>query len=415
MEKRPIIFFEPFPTVPVYKIARLFKERGYRTISLRILESKGLSDEFYKDAFDRIVSLNIDFSKINKKNINEMLVYVRKNLNRFRKILSYIQKLKPYVIVARAEPSLPCALMKIALRKTPFVYFPYDIRSQAFKTIKEAKKRRGVNKWEIWAERFCFEHSGGIMHKGDPEELKYLNGSMLGNNIKLVQLQISFLPYCSGEFNVPINKNKLSKKDKETHMVFIGSIGSVNPSACNYLLEYFKEIIKQKIHIHIYTQPNTIPKEEVVSSFKNVWGEITKSKYLHIHEPLGPKEIIREISKYDYGLWPLDYKLKNPKITLEPKLATGNKLSSYLEAGIPFFNSPEHEFADKLMARYGLSLHFGDLNDSHNLKDRIKKADYKELEKKVIKMRNEFDMDKNFPRLERFIRAVVAKKKACVK
>src|SRR3989338_4855869 len=130
---------------------------------------------------------------------------------------------------------------------------------------------------------------------------------MLGNNIKLVQLQISFLPYCSGEFNVPINKNKLSKKDKETHMVFIGSIGSVNPSACNYLLEYFKEIIKQKIHIHIYTKPNTIP-----------------------------KEIIREISKYDYGLWPLDYKLKNPKITLEPKLATGNKLSSYLEAGIPF-------------------------------------------------------------------------------
>mgnify|MGYP001570412912 CR=1 FL=1 len=412
IHERPIIFLEPFPTVPVYKIARLFKERGYKTISLRILESKGLSDDFYKDAFDRIISFKIDFSKINKKSINEKLRYVRKNQYNFRKVLSHIKKLKPYVIIARAEPSLPCALMKIALRKTPFVYFPYDIRSQAFKTIKEAKKRRGVNKWEIWAERFCFEHSDGIMHKGDSEELKYLNGSMLGDNIKLARLQISFLPYCSKEFIVPINKNKLSKKDKETHLVFIGSIGSVNPSACNYLLEYFEGIIKQKIHIHLYTQPNTQSKEEMVSSFKNIWAEIIKSKYFHLHEPLGPKEIIKEISKYDYGLWPLDYKLKNPKITLEPKLATGNKLSSYLEAGIPFFNSPDHEFADKLMEKYGLSLHFGDLDDTLNLKDRIKKADYRELEKKVIKMRKEFDMDRNFPRLERFIKAVVAKKKA---
>ena len=63
------------------------------------------------------------------------------------------------------------------------------------------------------------------------------------------------------------------------------------------------------------------------------------------------------------------------------------------------------------MAKYGLSLHFGDLNDTSNLKKRIKKANYRELQKRVLKMRNEFDMDKNFPRLEEFIEEVVAKKK----
>ena len=94
------------------------------------------------------------------------------------------------------------------------IYFPYDIRANEYATKEIAKKVRGIPNFEIKAERFCFENADGIMHKGAPNELKYLNGRMLGDNLKICPLDISFLPYCSKEFIIPINKNKLSKKDK---------------------------------------------------------------------------------------------------------------------------------------------------------------------------------------------------------
>ena len=62
-----------------------------------------------------------------------------------------------------------------------------------------------------------FENSDGIIHKGSPDELnpEYVNDRVLGPNIKLPKFKLSFPPYCSMDFIVPINNKKLSKKDKE--------------------------------------------------------------------------------------------------------------------------------------------------------------------------------------------------------
>ena len=69
MEKRKqIVFFEPWPEVMTYKMAKLFREKDYSTHSIRILESKEL-DNFYKDAFDEIISFKLGFFKINLKNL----------------------------------------------------------------------------------------------------------------------------------------------------------------------------------------------------------------------------------------------------------------------------------------------------------------------------------------------------------
>jgi len=68
-EKKQIIFLEPWSEIMTYKIARLFKKNGYSTYAIRILESKGLSDNFFKDAFDEIISFNVNFYKINPQNL----------------------------------------------------------------------------------------------------------------------------------------------------------------------------------------------------------------------------------------------------------------------------------------------------------------------------------------------------------
>ena len=65
--KKQIVFLEPFPTVMVYKIARLFRKKGYKTILIILLESKGASKEFHKGAFDKIIFFDLSFFKINLK------------------------------------------------------------------------------------------------------------------------------------------------------------------------------------------------------------------------------------------------------------------------------------------------------------------------------------------------------------
>ena len=226
-KKKQIIFLEPFPEVMIYKIAKLFREKGYETISIRILEHKGLSNNFYKSAFDQIIDFNLGFFKINIKNAPKIILSLLKKIKNISNNFYRILKLKPLIIFARANPNLPCAITKILAGETPVIYFPYDIRSQCYPTKESMKRLRGLNFFEIASERFCLEYSDGIMHKGAPEELNFLENRAF-KNLKMSPLQINFLPYCSKEFIVSINKSKLFKKNGEIHLVHIGSSGAGN-------------------------------------------------------------------------------------------------------------------------------------------------------------------------------------------
>jgi len=225
---------------------------------------------------------------------------------------------------------------------------------------------------------------------------------MVGNNFKINPLQISFLPYCSKEFIVPINKNKLSKKDGEIHLVYIGSGGAISPESF-YELNYFKEIINQKMHFHVYIKSNVLQDKYIINLYKNSWKNLLNSKYFHLHNPLDPKKIIEEISRYDYG-----FGNPAPK-TKEGKVIMGNKIASYLEAGIPCISGIDDVFINKLMKKYNINLYIRE-NEIKNLKKKLRKLNYKELEKKVIKAREDFLMEKHFPRLERFVKKVIDRK-----
>jgi hypothetical protein len=306
--------------------------------------------------------------------------------------IKQILKLKPYVIISRAKPSWPSAIVKIIFKRIPLIYFPYDIRALDYE-----EENVGIPKFEINAERYCFENADGILHKGGPTELKYLNKSKLGKDLKLTPIQISFLPYCSEEFIIPISEDKLSKKDGEIHTVNIGALSDMSPEG--YTLRYCKEFVRQKIHIHLYSTSEIIQN----SSIK----ELLDRGYFHLHSLLGPKEIIKEISKYDFGLFILP---SIPKGHPEKKLELGNKISSHLEAGIPTISlSQDYEdiFVNRLIKKYKIGFCFG-LKDLKNLRKR--KINYKDLEKNVIKARQNFLMEKQFPRLEKFIQKVAEKK-----
>jgi|TARA_Y100000310_G_scaffold314954_1_gene364937 hypothetical protein len=413
--KKQIVFLEPFPTVMVYKIARLFKKKGYETTLIILLESKGASKEFHKGAFDKIIFLDLSFFKINLKNAHLILLSLIKQSKELFKSMISILKLRPYAIFTRGSPSWPCALTMKLFKKIPIIYFPYDIRCQYYKSVEHAIKFGGMSKFELNAERFCFENAKGIMHKGYNKELEFLNGRMLGDNIKLSPLTLSFLPYCLKEFNVPINKNKLSKKDKEIHIVHIDSMGNVGPIGAKYVYNTLNDLVNQQIHIHIYSRPNSISKEQLTkffkedSAFTRAYGDLLKSKYFHFHLPLEPDKIAAEISKYDYGLYPSGPKTELSKYDLELKFSTGNKIASYLEAGLPLIYEDDAIFTGELLDKYGVSIPYK-IQNLKTLKKRLKKLNYSQLIRNVKKAREDFDMDKNFQRLEKFIKEVVENK-----
>ena len=67
----------------------------------------------------------------------------------------------------------------------------------------------------------------------------------------------------------------------------MGSIGSDN-----FSVEYCKNLVKNRIHVHLYST------SEISSELIE---DALESGYLHLHSLLNPKEIIKEISQYDFG------------------------------------------------------------------------------------------------------------------
>jgi hypothetical protein len=128
-----------------------------------------------------------------------------------------------------------------------------------------------------------------------------------------------------------------------------------------------------------------------------------------LHPLLNPKEIISEISKYDFGL--LIYP-QVPKDCPEKGLGIGNKIASYLEAGIPVISLSydyTNTFVNEVIGKYKIGLCLG-LKDVKKIKKTM--IDYENLEKNIIKSRRDFLMEKHFLRLEKFVDEVVQRKKS---
>ena len=402
MRKKQIIFVEAFPTIMVYKIAKIFRKKGYETILIRLLEITKDDEDFKKDAYDKIIALNLNAFKFHLKNIPKIFFSLIKKIKDLTVSFIEISKLKPYVIIGRANPSWPIALIKILFKKIPLIYFPYDIRFYLYANSKMAMKKGDIPNFEIKAERYCFKNVDGIIHKGDPNELAPLERKMLSENSKICPNKINFQPYCFQEFIAPINKNKLSKKDGKIHLAFLGA------GISRMIFKTYEKLIAQKIHIHAYSRQLTL-EDNSKYAFLRGYPKLLNSKYFHFHEPLNPKDVIKDVSKYDFGLYPIIISPEDRGFLLNS--CTGNKFSSYLEAGLPMIYSPVYKVVDNILKKYDADISVDDMKGILLLKKRLKRLDYKKFEKKIIKLRKDYTMEKQFPRLEKFIKKVVEEKK----
>src|SRR3989338_9092687 len=195
-KKKQIVFFMSVaPYVMIYKIAKEFKKRGYETVLVTVSEKNNFDVNFYETAFDRIICSDFQFLKPNL----ETIPYILKRGPIFLNFLLQLKMLKPYLWFGIGRTNWPVMYChKYFLKKYPFIYFEYDLDSHFFSSKSEARNF-GRKDFEIDAEKYCFENCNGLMHKGASYELKCINGRVF-DKIKLPELKINFLPYCSDEF-----------------------------------------------------------------------------------------------------------------------------------------------------------------------------------------------------------------------
>ncbi len=119
-------------------------------------------------------------------------------------------------------------------------------------------------------------------------------------------------------------KKKLSKQSKgEIHLVFAGSL-PFGDNSFRDVLPTYNIMAKKPFHIHVY--PITF-NEQIR---KNIVDFCKKNEYLHYHEPVPQKELISELTQYDYGLHILNF-AKKPIV----RFSSPNKIHEYAAAGIP--------------------------------------------------------------------------------
>jgi 2-polyprenyl-3-methyl-5-hydroxy-6-metoxy-1,4-benzoquinol methylase/glycosyltransferase involved in cell wall biosynthesis len=139
-----------------------------------------------------------------------------------------------------------------------------------------------------------------------------------------------FYNYAS-ESDLPTNYHaKLSDQDGQVHIVYEGGIGGNSHRDFHSL---FVDLASQDIHIHIYP---SFYSQEIAQYF-------SKHKNIHYNHPISPKQIIKEMTQYDFGIIPFNIERGNKRF-LDSTIA--NKLFEYLAAGLPVITSPLKAYID---------------------------------------------------------------------
>ena len=237
-----------------------------------------------------------------------------------------------------------------------------------------------IIKQDFDCEKFIFENSDGIIHR--------YKQSVLNEYAKKYKKKGKILEFQQYPVEIVDSKNKLNKKNQSYKFVFCGILIApddqtqpkelFNSAGLHYT---FKKILENNHEIGVF-----LPLSYSQQKYK--WLFDLKQQFLeklNIYKFLPIKELIKEISNYDFGINFQKFDIKKTKVSKYTyNGGMGTKNYTYLEAGLPIIINKEYKYHDELVSKnkIGISLMSKDLD---NLNFLINKANIKELKKNVRK------------------------------
>ena len=254
----------------------------------------------------------------------------------------------------------------------------------------------------VASEKYCLENCHGIIRKGPEYEIDYYRQH--GYEINCPELQ--WLDYCNPDLFSDEKVKKLSEMDKEIHIVYTGTITSVYPY--NNYVPIGKYLADKRIHLHIY------PNVEQGSFPQSYIDMANQSKYFHIHQSLPYEDLLKEIAHYDWGLWihPVYDNPNMPRATTDKfKVSIGNKLFTYLEAGLPVMVSDHLEFGKQIINEFSIGCIVKD-TELPIMDEKINELNYSMVQKNVMKTRQELSITNKVTELDEFYHRIADSKSA---
>ena len=331
-----------------------FKREIYQTFALILKKHMDIKEWYLLKDFNnppplakRWISTLIEFREIIKKFNPDKLLICGGSLASIWIIIIYAKKFCPQIEI---------------------IAFRYDIEY-----FRPYPKRH--------LEKFTFLMSDKIIHKGVRNELKLLP---FYNKI-YKKPHYLFREFLNKENIQKFNPNKLSKKDKEMHLVYVGNIYTEDLPYADSIWTFYPKIIKQKLHLHVYSK---IDKKTQIE-FKKI---SSKEKYFHYGGNLPHEALIKHISKYDYGIYSLHtwnrVKVKNDYFV---STSFGNKTFDYILSHLPVLCAADAKATADFIKSNGIGIIINDQEVSklHEILVKNEKNYYlmvKNIDNSIIKL-----------------------------
>lgn len=199
---------------------------------------------------------------------------------------------------------------------------------------------------------------------------------------------VFFPEYCNADNfnNKPITLNK-----KEINLVFAGTIPpSSYPEEfflTKGLIEATKLLTSQKINVNVVLPPIFYKRVKGNDNFKDL---VYYDKFLENFNIIEGKDLDSSVlNAYDFGIFNLKYTVKSKELN---KYAVPSKFAFYLEAGIPLLINDQLKELSKIVTKHGIGLVYNNnnLENLHNILNKLSKKEYLELVNNVKKFRDKF-------------------------
>ncbi len=385
-----VVFVPRRSRIRPYKMAKALKYT-HKVKLILVCEESFYDEDLFEGIFDEVhfftrKSILFKLPKAEKiyRRLNEKIGFG------FRKMKRIIEEINPDIVHCFAEPYNH---IEYILRKTKFPVIMSD--GADFTGISNGIQNLERRTFEV--EKYCFEKVSGIVHKGPKYEIDYY----INHGFNISCPEITWYDHCDYDLSPTIEPKK---NNDEIHIVYTGAISSNPNIKYIYYLEFAKELARQKIHFHIYPNPYQF---QFAKAYKAL---ASREKYFHFHSPVPYKKMAKEISKYNWGLWWHEPTGEKRVYHEKRKVGIGNKLFTYLEAGIPTIIGDHNTYGGKIISDMSIGLKINK-EDISNLRIKLLNCDYHGLIKNVKEFAQSQSLQNNSARLFDFYSEVLKGKK----